>query len=554
MGSNIHDLLELFQFWFSNESNWFNSNPEFDNLIKIRFSNLVEKYNIDTLNQYDFQKIKENYIYSISLVILHDQIPRHLYRNDKEIVDKYLHKILKFAEQTYTRFKYDLKPDHFCFVLLPLRHLNDFDKIMYVIDETKIKIKNFPLEQTYKRFLKATLERYIKLNLDKKNIKEYFPEACNVICDDSQICELGLNKYIPTTFDELKLSSQHIKSSDFMMICDEKLIPDYLQNIIDNIKKYTSVKKGIVSLSGGVDSMILSYVLKYIGIDIIAVHINYNNRPECESECILLKKWCSFLNIKLYIRTITEIKRQEMMDFKMRDLYETYTRDIRYNTYINANREYFNDGCVFLGHNNDDEFENIFTNIVSESHYDDLRGMNFESHIKFKDVNITFCRPMLNIEKKDIYKSANFLSIPHFKDSTPKWSQRGKIRDLIRPNIEQWDSRAIESFFKLSDKVSDLMKIADFSALSIVEQIKLNKILNLNLDELYPKTLFRLIFDKLHIELSQKSLSAFYDKLIFIKENKSKYKLNSIEKFNINKTTQLKWKNLENQNIILFFI
>ena len=68
------------------------------------------------------------------------------------------------------------------------------------------------------------------------------------------------------------------------------------------------------------------------------------------------------------------------------------------------------------------------------------------------------------------------------------------------------------------------------------------------------KTLFRLIFDKLHIELSQKSLSAFYDKLIFIKENKSKYKLNSIEKFNINKTTQLKWKNLENQNIILFFI
>ena len=40
------------------------------------------------------------------------------------------------------------------------------------------------------------------------------------------------------------------------------------------------------------------------------------------------------------------------------------------------------------------------------------------------------------------------------------------------------------------------------------------------MDELYPKTLFRLIFDKLHIELSQKSLSAFYDKLIFIKENK----------------------------------
>jgi tRNA(Ile)-lysidine synthetase-like protein len=535
MDSQMRDLYDLFQFWFANTDNWFNLNPEFDELIKSRFSNLVEKYDIDKLNKYDFEKIKDNYIYSISLIILHDQILRHLYRNDKDIITNYLNKILNFSEQTYARFKYDLKSEHYSFVLLPLRHTNEFNKITYVIEETKIKIKNHPYEQTYKRFLKATLERYIKLNLDKENIKEYLPEKCNVIYDISQICELGLNKYIPTTFVELNL------------------IPEYFQNLIDNIKKYTKVKKGVVSLSGGVDSMILSYVLKYINIDIIAVHINYNNRPECESECILLQKWCSFLNIKLYIRKIREINRQEMMDFKMRDLYESYTRDIRYNTYINANRDYFDNGCVFLGHNNDDEFENIFTNIVSESHYDDLRGMCFESFIKFKNIDINFCRPMLNIKKQDIYKSANYLSIPHFKDSTPKWSQRGKIRDLIRPNIEQWDSRAIESFFKLSDKVSDLMKIADFSANNIAENIKLNMILEINLDKIYSKTLFKLIFDKLQIDLSQKSLSAFYDKLIFIKQNKLKYKLNSVEKFNINKTTQIKWKNLENNNIILFF-
>lgn len=536
------DLYELFEFWFANGQNWFNSNPEFDNLIKSKFGDLLEKYDIDNINQYHMNTIKENYILSISLIILHDQIPRHIYRNDKDIINNYLDKILKFSEQTYTRFKYDLKPEHYCFVMLPLRHTNNFDRILYVIEETKIKIKNYSLEQIYKRFLTATLERYIKLNLDNNNIIEFNeinsennPETNNVICDESQICELGLNKYIPTIFKELES------------------IPDYLKNIIDNVKKYTKVKKGIVSLSGGVDSMILSYVLKYIGIDIIAVHINYNNRPECEAECVLLKKWCSFLNIKLYIRKIIEIKRQEMMDFKMRDLYESYTRDIRYNTYINANREYFDDSCIFLGHNNDDEFENIFTNIVSESHYDDLRGMTFESSIKFKDENIKFCRPMLLIEKKDIYKSANYLCIPHFKDSTPKWSQRGKIRDLIRPNIEAWDSRAIESFFKLSDKISDLMKIAEFSAINISEKIKKEKILCLDLNELYPKTLFKLIFDNLKIELSQKSLLAFYDKLIFIKENKLKYKINSVEKFNINKTTQIKWKNSYDMNIILFF-
>ena len=410
---NESELYELFNFWFSNEKEWFESNPSFDEIIKTKYSHFIEKYDITKLNKNIIDKIKDNYRFSICLILIHDQLIRHTNRNNMNLINEYLKKILNFSKEIYIKFKYELQPQHFCFVLLPLRHTNIFEEILYVVNETKYKIKSNQNEQIYKRFLKATLERYIKLNNDKINIKNIIlPSNVKLIEDSTQICELGLRMYQPQNFEMLD------------QLLKDKKISDSISKMIDsieNVLKQTNITKGVISLSGGVDSMVLSYILKYLGINIIALHINYNNRPECSDECEIIKGWCSFLNIRLYIRKIDEIQRKEMMDYQLRDLYESYTRDIRYNSYIKCDETY--DNIVFLGHNHDDRFENIFTNIVSESHYENLCGMEYDTNIKFKDGFIRFIRPMLNIIKKDIYSFANYLCIPHFKDSTPKWSQ-----------------------------------------------------------------------------------------------------------------------------------
>jgi tRNA(Ile)-lysidine synthetase-like protein len=541
---NLSALIELYEFWFSEKASkfWFDSTPEFDETIKTIYSKLLDDLTIINISKHNLMRIEDNYRMCIGLILLHDQIPRHIYRNNGAKIKDYLNLILPFSNKIFTKYKYDLKPNDFCFVLLPYRHTNDFINIKMVIDETKIKIKQNPLEHIYKRFLKATLERYIKLNNDKQNIKLINDLTTKnndnvdkqfIITDLNQICELELINYYPVKLTELNK------------------LPDYVKNTINDIKQNISVKSGIISLSGGVDSMCLSYILKYLGIDIIAVHINYNNRVECNHEVEIINQWCKFLNIKLYVRTITELNRPEMMEYNMRDLYETYTRDIRFNTYINANDDINNN--IFVGHNLDDQFENIFTNIVSESHYDNLRGMKILTEIPFKDKQIQFIRPMLNIPKDMIYKLSRYFNIPHFKDSTPKWSQRGKIRDIVRPAIENWDKKAITSFFKLSDNLSDLLEIANISAVTIYENIKKTNSCLINLNNIYPKTLFQLIFEKLNIKMSQKSLNSFYDKLLFIKLNKQKYKINCIEKYRLNKTNEIRWKNLNDNCIELLF-
>jgi tRNA(Ile)-lysidine synthetase-like protein len=535
------ELTSIVNFWFQDLTKkfWFDSTPEFDTEITTKFSSVLEKYDISKLTSNQIKYISDRYILSLSLIILHDQIPRHIYRNnDDGQINKHLGDILNFCKKIYAKNKYDLTDEHFCFILLPLRHTNNFENIMFVIEETKLRLDKHKSNNIYKKFLKATLERYIKFNDDKSNIiLSNENKSIKIITDDKQICEKEFIEYHPMDFARLTEKIQN------------NTIPKYIIEFIDTIKKNISVKNGTVSLSGGVDSMVLSYFLKYLDININAIHINYNNREECSDECNIIQQWSDFINIKLYIRKIIEINRKDMMEWNQRDLYETYTRDVRYNSYINMYDNEENN--IFMGHNKDDQFENIFTNIVSESHYDNLRGMTVNTTQSFKNKNINFIRPMLDIPKETIYKIASYIGIPYFKDSTPKWSQRGKIRDNVRPSIEQWDERAIESFFKLSDSVADLIKIVDMFATTIVEQIKINKNLELNLVQLYPKYLFKIIFQKLNIKMSQKGLNSFYAKLEFIKTNKKKYKMNSVEKYRLNIDTVIKWKNLSDNNILI---
>ena len=91
-------------------------------------------------------------------------------------------------------------------------------------------------------------------------------------------------------------------------------------------------------------------------------------------------------------RTVNEITRDECLHNGLRDLYEDITKKIRFNLYEIADPQY-----VLLGHNKDDCFENIITNIGNKNNYDNLCGMSVLSTIN----NINLWRPMINIDKKE---------------------------------------------------------------------------------------------------------------------------------------------------------
>ena len=176
-----------------------------------------------------------------------------------------------------------------------------------------------------------------------------------------------------------------------------------------------------------------------------------------------------------------------------------------------------NNVYVLLGHNKDDCFENIITNISNKYSYENLSGMEYISLID----GISYWRPMLNIYKKNIISYANNNNLKYLKDSTPKWSVRGKIRDELKPvlcNLKNNNNESIiEAFFSLKEYLCTSNQIINniivenlikklinsdsyiYTAIYNLEELKIFQYLNISI----------LFFKNIKINATHKSIIEF---------------------------------------------
>lgn len=178
-----------------------------------------------------------------------------------------------------------------------------------------------------------------------------------------------------------------------------------------------------ISLSGGVDSMVLLDILYKLGKKIVAVHLNYNNRDETKLEEDFLREYCEVRNITFICHSFN-FKRGSIKRYD----YENLTKEMKFKLYKSILGEY-NIQSILLAHHKDDIIENIFTNFCRGDNFLNLSVIKEQSTIK--GVNVV--RPLLNYYKDDIYNYAHYHEIPYFLDTTPDWSVRGKFRRNILP-------------------------------------------------------------------------------------------------------------------------
>jgi len=269
-----------------------------------------------------------------------------------------------------------------------------------------------------------------------------------------------------------------------------------------------------------VDSMVLLWILVkyYPSIPVVAVHINYCNRSDHEEHFVA--DWCASQGVPLFIRRFREIQRVPAMEFELRDMYESYTKNGRMHAYHLAHQfasvsPPTSSPVVAMGHNHDDCFENILTNICQKQKYENLQGMTALTETN----GIQFWRPMLHVPKQEIYHFAQRHEIPYLNDSTPSWSCRGKIRDLVRPTLQQYHTAMIPAFFHLSNTLADLTQHLEQMATLLVRKTTLDGQLTVCPDD-YPPSLWSSVpfwnhyFHKLwDFTPSHKSLVHFTERL-----------------------------------------
>ena len=229
---------------------------------------------------------------------------------------------------------------------------------------------------------------------------------------------------------------------------------EYLYEILCNFIKNKSLNNILISLSGGVDSMVLFELIHQIIKDNIfelkleLCHINYNNRDESIKERDFLIEYCKNKNYDLHYIDL-DFKRCEIK----RDLYEKQSKSFRYSFYRDLCSMYKLDG-VFLAHHEDDLVENIFNNIMrGNREITDLTVLKEKNEIL--DVNIF--RPLLPIRKDVIYQFAHKYQIPYFLDTTPNWSCRGKMRNNIFPKCNDcYTEKYKDNLLRLGQESDDL--------------------------------------------------------------------------------------------------
>jgi len=394
---------EILDFWFSHEEYWFN-NPSSDAIITSKFH--------DYLKYYNFRTDESDPRIHLAKIILYDQLTRHFYRDDptKYSYNEATCRMVYFGICN----NYDLSytPAQRCFFLMPLRHSKQFYNLKIAYDKITDYINNDPCSQYNRFFYQTVKELSVYNDITAFNINVYQP---NMIPDSILYASIidRHNKEYMTLFNPFK-SIYNFNRIELGTSASYKAIRDFI--------KKNNMKKVAVSLSGGVDSMILltSMILLHEREEldqVHAIHINYNNRWKSVLEREFVLRFCLYHKVPIIIRDITEIHRTS----EMREIYENVTREIRFNMYRLMNMP------VFLGHNQDDCLENMITNIRRQQHFDNLYGMEDMATIS----DVTICRPLLKITKDQIMKTATNINLYHTQNSTPVWSDRWNIRNVF---------------------------------------------------------------------------------------------------------------------------
>lgn len=382
-------LKNIIPFWKAYKPHWFSHLP-------------IPDFEItDTIYE-------NNAFHNLSLLLHYDQVIRHPTTTDPPSNQL----TLKFATQIAFRilhFHYDELEDwQKVFTLLTLRHNKSH------------KLKRLVLQKIYKEL----------------NIRHFTINETN---SDFKCSSLWL-RFVEATlydiYDNVKINEEPIRNiqpSNFTHILERPIRDTNPVNFKDDYPYH----KIAISLSGGIDSSLLAYIFSNTSRDIIFLHICYHNRTECRQEVEFLTYFAHHICRRpLYVLHLNLIKR--MRNTQYRDMYERTTRNLRFSFYKKFN-------CpVILGHNYDDTLENIFTNLSNSSHYENLFGMKEIS----TENNVIIIRPFIETTKSEIHQLTELYGIPHLKNSTPTWSNRGQLRDQLIPSIHKFNPQIMSGLTK----------------------------------------------------------------------------------------------------------
>ena len=444
----------------------------------------------------------------LAAIILLDQMSRHIHRYLKsdynshvqsnkrinvpsqKVLDDLVFEIAKsFQQQHSAEIACGMIPTPMLiFALMPYRHASTLQTVGFVQSKVEeiASLNSLDMENMIRRFRRATNRRMAIIQDEARRAGKstYYDQGGDQAEADEKQDSENVGNIEFSDDDILEFHSFTADMSNAHRHSIVKTIISFLslrgihpnKNNDEKIVRDTPI---LVSLSGGVDSMVIASTLSFLRDEcnydqlyLVAVHIDYGNRPESTAEARFVKNYASHVIHfdDCIVRRIDEVTRGETK----RDEYEKVSRNVRYDLYkdtiagcievctaLNPKRALHEVG-VMLGHHRGDIVENVISNSNKGCGPLDLSGMTDVS----RNDGVTIYRPLLPLNKGEVYDYSHKFGIPYFKDTTPHWSTRGKLRNKLIPLLEEvYGDGCLNNLAKLageSDEARELFNKTSF--------------------------------------------------------------------------------------------
>lgn len=223
------------------------------------------------------------------------------------------------------------------------------------------------------------------------------------------------------------------------------------KNQLDTNFPYLKGKKLLLTVSGGVDSVVLVHLLKSLNFDIEIAHCNFKLRDkESDLDEQLVINLCTEFDLTFHQASFdtTEYVKTNKLSIQMA------ARELRYNWFEEI-RTKNNLDFILTGHHQDDVLETFLINLT--------RGTGLEGLTGIPPKNGYIVRPMLGLTRLEILQYAEENNINWREDQSNASTKyvRNKLRHEVIPILKELNPSLMDSFKNTTQHLKDSQQIIE---------------------------------------------------------------------------------------------
>lgn len=221
------------------------------------------------------------------------------------------------------------------------------------------------------------------------------------------------------------------------------------QHHIEQHFSFLKNKKILLTISGGIDSVVLAYLSVNCHLDIALAHCNFHLRgKESEGDQHFVEALAEQLALPLYVEHFDTLKYAKKHQLSV----QLAARKLRY--------DWFEELCqslgyayIFTAHHANDSLETYLINTI--------RGTGIEGLTGIPQQNGNIIRPLLPFSRKNIQAYAHTHGISWREDSSNAATKylRNKIRHTIVPVFEKENPGLLSSFLQTQANLQDSLAL-----------------------------------------------------------------------------------------------